>query len=192
VARSTATTSRPPRSRLCCRIPRGRGHAAAGYTLAESLIASVVLAIAIVAISGTLAASYQQNTMRGNTTSALNLAQQLMEEIAAKPIALPSNQVNKPGWQQGQTDRRLYDTVDDYNGYADFSSTIQAADGSTVNLNNGATSFQRSVTVQSGAVPAGLTASTPEDFVLVTVTVNMPYNQNVSVSQLVTRVTRLR
>ena len=187
MARSTAAISRPPvAAARSARYPRR------GYTLAESLIASVVLAIAIVAISGTLAASYQQNTTRGNTTTAINLAQQLMEEITAKPIALPPDQVNKPGWPQGQTDRRLYDTVDDYHGYADFSGSVQAADGTTVNLSNCSNgSFQRRVTVQSGAVPAGLTGP-PADFVMVTVTVTMPQNQNVSVSQLVTRVTRLR
>jgi hypothetical protein len=113
-----------------------------------------------------------------------------MEEIAAKPVALPPTQVNRPGWQQGQTDRRQYDTLDDYNGYADISSAIQAADGSTVNLNSGG-SYQRSVSVQSGALPAGLTGP-PEDFVMVTVTVSMPHNRSESVSQLFTRVTRLR
>jgi Tfp pilus assembly protein PilV len=174
------------------RLDRARGIAArGGYTLAESLIASVVLAIAIVAISGTLAASYQQNSARTNTTTALTLAQQLMEEIAAKPISLPAGQTNKPGWAQGQTDRRYYDTIDDYNGYADFSGAIQSADGGTVNLSDDDGSYQRSVKVQSGAVPAGLTGP-PEDFVMVTVTVKMPHNQSSSVSQLVTRVTRVR
>lgn len=177
MARSTALTN----------AHRG---AARGYTLAESLIASVVLAIAIVAIAGTLAASYQQNAIRGNTTSAMNLARQLMEEIAAKPIDLPAGQTNNPGWQNGQTDRRQYDTIDDYNGYTDFSGTIQAADGSTVNLSEGGT-YQRSVTVQSGAVPAGLTGPAA-DFVMVTVSVKMPHSQNMSVSQLMTRTTRLR
>src|SRR5688500_16844146 len=139
---------------------------AGGYTLAESMIASVVLAVAVVGIAGTLAASYQQDTVRGNTTTALNLAQQLMEEIAAKPIELPAAQTDKPGWPQGQTDRRQYDTIGDYAGYADFSSTIQAADGSLVNLSNGG-SYQRSVSVQSGAVPAGLSGPA-NDFVMVT------------------------
>ena len=186
MARSTALTNlRQQRAGKLRRAGRR-----AGYTLAESLIASVVLAIAIVAISGTLAASYQQNAIRDHTTTALTLAQQLMEEIAAKPISLPSGQTNKPGWQQGQTDRRHYDTIDDYNGYADFSSAIQAADGSTVNLSDDG-SYQRSVKVQSGAVPAGLTGP-PEDFVMVTVTVKMPHNQSSSVSQLITRVTRFR
>src|SRR5688500_16411008 len=125
---------------------------AGGYTLAESMIASVVLAASVVGIAGTLAASYQQNTVRGNTTTALNLAQQLMEEIGAKPVELPAGQTNNPGWSNGQTDRRQYDTVDDYNGYTDFSSAVQAANGTTVNLNNGGT-YQRTVSVQSGATP---------------------------------------
>ena len=168
---------------------RRRVRRAGGYTLAESLIASVVLAIAIVGIAGTLAASYQQNSVRGNTTTALSLAQQLMEEMAAKPMDPPAGQTNKPGWQQGQTDRRLYDTLDDSDGYADLSGSIQAADGSTINLSNGGT-YQRSVSMQSG-VPAGLTGP-GADFVMVTVTVQMPRNQVVSVSQLFTRVTRFR
>jgi Tfp pilus assembly protein PilV len=185
VARSTATINCPPAP--------ARGPARArtgGFTLAESLIASVVLAIAIVGIAGTLAASYQQSNARGNTTTALNLAQQLMEEVAAKSIDPPAGQANKPGWAQGQTDRRLYDTIDDYHGYADFSGTIQAANGSTVNLSNGG-SYQRSVNVESGAVPAGLTGPAA-DFVMVTISVNMPDNQVIRVSQLFTRVTRFR
>lgn len=161
-----------------------------GFTLAESLIASVVLAVAIVAIAGTLGASYQQSNARGNTTTALSLAQQLMEEIAAKPIALPAGQTDKPGWPQGQTDRRLYDTIDDYHGYADLSGAIQAADGSTVNLSHGG-SYQREVSVQSGAVPAGLTGP-PGDFVMVTITVKTVDGQSHGVSQLFTRVTRVR
>ncbi|MEA2708341.1 MAG: hypothetical protein QOF78_942 [Phycisphaerales bacterium] len=176
MARSTKIIN--PRLRAC------------GYTLAESLIASVVLAIAIVGIAGTLAASYQQNTVRGNTTTALNLAQQLMEEIAAKPLELPVGQTNQPGWAQGQTDRRQYDTINDYHGYADLSGTIQSADGGTINLSDGG-SYQRSVSVQSGAVPAGLTGPA-NDFVMVTVTVKMPHQQTTSVSQLFTRVTRYR
>src|SRR5215207_5072256 len=114
VARSTRITNR-------CGGPRAR---AGGFTLAESLIASVVLAAAVVGIAGTLAASYQQDTVRGNITTAINLAQQLMEEIAARPLELTSGATNKPGWSSGQTDRRQYDTIDDYNGYTDFSSSI--------------------------------------------------------------------
>ena len=178
MARSTKTTNP-------CRSAIRRG----GYTLAESLIASVVLAASVVGIAGTLSASYQQNTVRGNTTTALNLAQQLMEEIAARPVELTTG-TNQPGWSNGQTDRRQYDTIDDYNGYTDLSGAIQAANGTTLNLSNGGT-YQRTVTITSGAVPSGLTGPS-SDFVLVTVTVSMPHNQSASVSQLFTRVTHYR
>lgn len=157
-----------------------------GYTLAESLIASVVLAAAVVGISGTLSASYQQSAVRGNLTTALQLAQQLMEEIASKPIDVPSNTTDKPGWSNGQTDRTLYDNVIDYNGYTEVSSSIHLWDGSTIDLGNGG-SYTRSVAVTSNALPSGLTG-TASDFYLVTITVQMPHSQSVSISQLFTRV----
>lgn len=170
-----------------------KSHAArarAGYTLAESLIASVVLAASVVGIAGTLSASYKQNAVRGNQTIALALAQQLMEEIAARPLELPATQTNKPGWSGGQTDRRQYDTIDDYHGYADLSNSIAAADGSTLDLGNGET-YTRSVQVTTNALPAGLTG-TASDFVMVTITVAMSHGQQTQVSQLFTRVTVYR
>ena len=161
-----------------------------GYTLAESLIASVVLAAAVVGIAGTLSASYQQSAVRGNLNTALILAQQLMEEIAAKPVDVPSGQTDKPGWSQGQTDRTQYDNITDYDGYTDTSDSVKAWDGSTVDLGEGG-SYTRTVTVTQNALPSGLTG-TASDFYLVTVTVTMPHNQSTSVSQLFTRLTMYR
>src|SRR5439155_9308521 len=86
----------------------------AGFTLAESLIASVVLAAAVIGIAGMLAASYQQSEVRGNKTTALSLAQQLMEEIASKPLDPPSTP-DHGGWSAGYSNRTVYDTIDDYN-----------------------------------------------------------------------------
>src|SRR5687768_11667687 len=126
-----------------------------GFTLAESLIASVVLAAAVVGIAGSLSASYQQSNVRGNLNTALILAQQLMEEIASRPIDPPSGTTDQPGWSGGQTDRTQYDTVDDYNGYTDVSSAIKSWDGSTIDLGDG-DSFTRTVAVTGNAMPAGL------------------------------------
>src|SRR3954464_11616343 len=78
-----------------------------GYTLAESLIASVVLAASVIGISGVLGASYQNSTGYRYTTTALGLAQELMEEISSKPTVLASGVTNKPGWPT-QTDRTKY------------------------------------------------------------------------------------
>jgi Tfp pilus assembly major pilin PilA len=180
VAPPTRRIDRP----LARRAPR------AGYTLAESLIASVVLAAAVVGIAGTLAASYKQSAVRGNVTTGLVLAQQLMEEIASKPMELAAGQTNKPGWASGQTDRRQYDTIDDYNGYADTSGSIQTKSGTNVDLGDG-DSYTRSVSVQTSARPTGMTGPVA-DFLLVTVTVQMPRSQSINVSQLFTRATIVR
>jgi Tfp pilus assembly major pilin PilA len=180
VERLTQTTNPAAAAR------RARG----GYTLAEGMIASVVLAAAVVGIAGTLCASYQQTAVRGNTTTALALAQQLMEEIAARPFDLPEGQPNKPGWAGGETDRRQYDTVDDYNGYTDLSGSVQTIDGTLVDLGDGA-AYTRTVSVQAGYQPAGLTGPA-SDFLLVTVTVAMPRSNELKISQLFTRTTMFR
>jgi len=153
------------------------------------MIASVVLAAAVIGIAGTLAASYQQSAVRGNKTTALSLAQQLMEEISSRPLDPPSSP-DHAGWSGGVHDRTLYDTVDDYNGYTDSSSTLAMNDGNTIDAGDGG-SYTRRVTVTSNALPSGLTG-TASDFVLVTVTVSMPQGQTTSLSQLFTRATLYR
>jgi len=154
------------------------------------MIASVVLAVAVIGISWTLAASYQQSAVRGNKTTALSLAQQLMEEISGKPMDPPSS-TDHGGWAAGFHDRSVYDTIDDYNGYTDTSSGLTTGDGvTTIDAGDGG-SYTRSVTVTSNAVPTGMTG-TASDFMLVTVIVSMPQQQSMSLSQLFTRATIYR
>jgi hypothetical protein len=157
----------------------------AAFTLAEALIASVVLAASVIGISGVLSASYQNSSGYGNTATALGLAQELMEEISSKPTVLGSGVTNQPGWPI-QTDRTQYDTVDDYNGYSDISSSIKTADGSTVDAGDG-NSYIRTVTVTSNAIPPAIPTGTASDFLLVTVTVQMPKSQSIQLSQLFTK-----
>lgn len=154
------------------------------------MIASVILAASVIGLAGVLAASYQQSAVRGNTATALALAQQLMEEIASKPLDLPVYVTNQPGWSSGQVDRRQYDTIDDYNGYVDVSGSIQTQSGAIVNLGDGG-AYTRIVSVTPGAQPAGLTGPAG-DFVEVTVTIQMPRSQELSISQLFTRATLYR
>ena len=182
MARPTQTTSRGQRQECRC-------HRLRGFTLAESLIASVVLAASVIGIASTLSASYQQSSVRGNTATALALAQQLMEEIASKPMEVSGT--NLPGWSAGQTNRANYDTIDDYNGYSDVSSSIATGSGSTVDLGDGG-SYTRTVTVTSNARPSAITTGVAQDFMLATITVQMPHSQSISISQLFTRVTMYR
>jgi hypothetical protein len=153
-----------------------------GFTLAESLIASVVLAASVIGVSGALTASYQNSSGYGNTTTALGLAQELMEEISAKPTVLASGSTNHAGWPT-EADRSKYDTVDDYNGYSDVSSSIKTSDGSTVNAGDGG-SYIRTVTVTPNAMPPSITTGTASDFLLVTVAVQMPRSQTTKLYQL--------
>lgn len=89
-----------------------------GFTLAESLTASVVLALAVVGVSGAIIASQQQTLAQQDNAVAITLARQLMEEIASTPVALSDGTTGASGWPT-VTNRALYDTVDDFNGYRD-------------------------------------------------------------------------
>ena len=153
------------------------------------MIASVVLAASVIGIATALGASYQQDGVRGNVTTALSLARQLMEEIASRPLELPSYMTDKPGWSSGQTDRRQYDTIGDYNGYSEVSGSIQTVDGTLIDMGDGG-SYTRTVTV-AAAQPSGLTGPAA-DFVKVTVTVQMPQSQSIAISQYFTRATLVR
>jgi Tfp pilus assembly protein PilV len=181
----TRTTKRFLRPTLRAGVARGLR----GFTLAESLIASVVLAAAVIGIGSTLNAAYQQGARRTTLTTSLSLAQQLMEEIAAKPIDLPSGTTNKLGWP-AVIDRRQYDTVDDYNGYTDTSGSVTTQSGEVLNVGDGLT-YTRSVSVTNNALLPGLTAPA-SDFLLVTVSVSTTGAQPVKVSQILTKVTFYR
>jgi hypothetical protein len=159
------------------------------FTLAESLIASVYLAAAVIGISGVLSATYQHSAGYGTSATGLALAQELMEEISARPAVLAAGVTDQPGWPT-VTDRTKYDTVDDYSGYSDLGSSIATASGSTIDASDGG-SFVRTVTVTPNALPAGLTGPA-SDFLLVTVSVQMPKTETITLSQLFTKATLCR
>ena len=155
-------------------------------------MASVVLSVCVLALCSTLSASYQQNRTRGQSQTAVALAQQLMEEIASKPVDAPAGTTDKPGWSAGQSDRRQYDNIADYNNYVDVASSVSLWDGSTVDVSDSGL-YVRTVTVTTGAIPPSLSGyGTANDFVLAKVTVTMPSGQTTAVSQLFTRVTMYR
>ena len=159
----------------------------AGFTLAESLIASVVLAAAVVGIAGALGASYKQTAVSEDSATALDLGRELMEEVAARPFEVSG--ANAAGWPT-VSDRTRYDTIDDFNGYTDTSNAIAMSSGSSVDAGNGSV-FTRAVTVQSGTMPTGMTGNTG-DFATVTVTVTSPSGEAYTLSQLCTRATVVR
>lgn len=155
-----------------------------GFTLIESLIASVVLAVAVVGIAGTLAASYQNSRDEISSAEATQLARQLMEEISARPFKIAEGELNATGWSGGNTNRATYDDISDYDGYTDESTSITMLDGSTQSFGT-AGPYTRSVTVTTGTVPVGH-APPPVDFKHVKVTVTRPRRPAIVLSKVFT------
>ena len=152
------------------------------------MIASVVLALAIVGIAGTLATSYQQSKDRVSIAEATSLARQLMEEISGKPFVVPATETDDPGYSATNTNRATFDDIGDYNGYTDTSTSLKTLSGTTQSVGT-AGPYTRSVAVNStNIVPTGHTA-TASDFKLVKVTVTRPNGSPIVISKVFTNVT---
>jgi MSHA pilin protein MshD len=164
---------------------RRRRPTARGLTLAEGLIAASVLAIAVVGIFAPLSATHQQTAAAQERGAGAALAEQLLEEIAAKPYADPSDGSTALGPEAGETTRGLFDNVDDYHGYSDTTSGLTMLDGSAVSRADGLV-FARDVTVTYRSTRGGSPTSSG-DFALVTVGVTTPHGERISISRMVTR-----
>ncbi|WP_428939949.1 hypothetical protein [Fontivita pretiosa] len=92
------------------------------FTLAECLVASIVLAVAVVGVTAAIVASQRQTAAQEDDATAVALARQLIEEVVSLPIVLPDGSTGVAGWP-ASTNRSLYDTIDDYNGYTDTVTT---------------------------------------------------------------------
>jgi hypothetical protein len=158
-----------------------------GFSLAEGLVASAILAIAVVGIAGPLGAAHEHANILQERSAAIVLARQLLGEIAAKPL-LDGGTTCHLGPEAGETDHTKYDSADDYNGYADSTATMRDLSGNLVGFDT-ANPYNRAVTVQYRTTIGGA-ATTSGDFALVTVTITTPHKQLVSVSRLLTRQTQ--
>jgi Tfp pilus assembly protein PilV len=160
-----------------------------GFTLAEAMIASVVLAAASLGVATSIGASYQQDQSVQQMSTAIALSRELMEEISAKPFDDP-NGTSALGPESGETSRALYDNVDDYHNYSDTTDT--SATGAMKNLANTSLTlgdgqiFTRSVSVQYRRTPSGSSAASG-DFAVVTVTVTDPTGRTLTTSRLFAR-----
>lgn len=156
---------------------------ARGFTLIESLIASVVLAIAVVGVAGTLAASHAQAAVTEETARATALCRQLVEEIAARPLV--ASDVTA-GWP-GQTDRASYDSIADYSGYTETNPPLMLGGAST----GVAEGFSRCVTLTYPTTLFGQTV-TAGDWVLISVTTRDDSGRSVTLNRLVAATTLIR
>src|SRR5437660_12418978 len=96
----------PAEPRLAGRLalPRARG-----FTLAEALIASGLLAVATLAVAGTLAASSQQARQLSQSGNCQSLARELIEEVTGRSFTAQPN----AGWVSNAHDRSTYDDAAD-------------------------------------------------------------------------------
>ncbi|HEY7115474.1 MAG TPA: hypothetical protein VH475_02745 [Tepidisphaeraceae bacterium] len=165
------------------RRDRRRQRRAAAFSVVEGLIASTVLAIAVVGIAGPLGAASQQARIVRERGAALSLARELLEEIAAKPLCDAGGACHLgPETGSGETDRSKYDSADDYNGYADSTKELWNLSHQRVAFDP-TVIYTRKVAVEYRASANGAAASSG-DFALVTVTVTTPHKETVKVARL--------
>jgi len=164
-----------------------------GFTLAEGLLAVVVLAVAVGGIMGPMSASYQQTRSVSQTSMAISLAQQLLDEILSKPFVDPTDSSTKLGPEADEPNRTAFDNMDDYHGYHDTtdmtaSDSMKTASGQAITW-SGTDIYSRSVQMEYRSTPSGL-ATASGDYLMITVSVTMPHGQKVSVQRMVCRYTR--
>ena len=153
------------------------------FGLAEALMASTVLAIAVVGIALQLSAAHQQAGAVREHNLAVLLSKQLLEEIAAKPLCDKGTTCHL-GPETGETSRSQFDSADDYHNYVDNTQALKDLTGAEIPF--GGLKFRREVSVEYRTSPAGA----PEqagDFALVTVRVKAPGGYTAKISRLLTK-----
>lgn len=152
-----------------------------GFTLVEALLASVVLAMAITAIVMPFSAGVQNEGTDNRRTLAVNLAQEMMEEILTKPFYDPQGAVTL-GPENGET-RATFDNIDDYHGLNEPDGQITSMDG-TVVTDAAAKGLSRNVQCAYVHV-SGQNVNDPATFIRVTVQVCYLNQPLVTLSRLV-------
>ena len=189
--RATAPGAAAPRAAI-----RAGRSGRRGFSVAEGLVASAVLAIAVVGIAGPLTAASQHARVARERTGGLIAARQLMEEISAHPLCNGAPTPLGPTLP-AENSRAKYDTVGDYNGDHDTTATVQTLDGSAVAAaGTKAVVYTRDVSVEfktwDSAAGTFRPSANVTDFAVATVTVTTPHKEVVRVSRLFCRETTIR
>ncbi|NLF29937.1 MAG: prepilin-type N-terminal cleavage/methylation domain-containing protein [Planctomycetes bacterium] len=99
-----------------------------GFTLAEVLIASAMLAFVASAVMVPYAAGIQNDRFCGIHTEAVALGQDLMEDILALPFYDPETPDTLAlGPDAGEFTRATFDNIDDYHGYSEAEGVVTLA-----------------------------------------------------------------
>lgn len=94
-----------------------------GFTLAEVLIASGVLAFAVAAITQAIVAGQMQTYEALHNWRGLCLVEAMLDEVLRLPYNDPQGGAS-PGPDAGETNRSAYDNSDDYQGYSEAAGSV--------------------------------------------------------------------
>jgi len=152
------------------------------FTLLEALLAAVILAMAVAAIAMPFTAGAQNEMADARRTLAVALAQDLMEEILAKPF-YDDQGATTLGPDGGERSRAQFDNIDDYHGLTEAPGTIAGADGRIIS-DPAAVGLSRDVQVAYVYV-SGQDTSKPATLVRVIVTVRYHGDPVVTLTRMV-------
>jgi MSHA pilin protein MshD len=127
-----------------------------GLSLVECLLAIAILAGTVLAVTYTVVAANHQTRYADRAARAARLGRDLLEEIAARSYADP-NQTPGFGTESGETQRTLFDDVDDYNGYQEAAGALKDAGGTLYATDDQV--FSRAVTVAAASNTLGTLGS---------------------------------
>lgn len=101
-----------------------RGMDRRGFTLAEALLASTILAIVSASAALPFAAGVQQAQEAARLTQAVALGQAMMEEVLARTFLDPDfspsdSRAYTPGPELDELSRDQFDNIDDFHGYSE-------------------------------------------------------------------------
>ena len=89
-----------------------------GFTLVESMIATVVLAVIVLSVSVAVTSGQRQMYEAMHAQRAIGLAEELMESILALPYDDPDGD-SSPGPEVDETSVSDFDNADDFHGYSE-------------------------------------------------------------------------
>ncbi|MCA9256558.1 MAG: type II secretion system protein [Phycisphaerales bacterium] len=157
--------------------PRRRFRA---FTIAEALLAATILAIVAASVSLPFVAIAQQMNAASEIEIAVELAEELMEEILARPFYAPGELAPSLGPEAGETERRLFNAVDDFHAYLEYkgdAATSHLEDYKGADVTDASMSkFFRRVKVEYIALPD--MAADDDAYSFVRITVLVYFNRN--------------
>ncbi|QNN21997.1 hypothetical protein HED60_06830 [Planctomycetales bacterium ZRK34] len=115
-----------------------------GLTLAEALLAIVILQIAVLGLVYTVTAGHAHTAYGSQSVEASQVAESMMEEILTHEYADPEGGTGL-GPDTGESARTTFDDIDDYNGSEETLGNLLDANGDLWPSN--IQHFSRSVTV---------------------------------------------